>query len=71
MHFVFLYVHITCPVVLISGLPDGADINNSLLGIDNRVDITELGRQIEVRLIKKDTGHVSMAYEADVLDSLE
>ena len=71
MHLVFLDEYVTGPVVLIPGLSDGADIDDGLLVIDDRIDVIQLVRQVEIGLVQEYAGHVGVPHKADVRDSLE
>ena len=71
MHFVFFDKDVTGPVILIPGLSDGTDIDDSLLVIDNRVNVVQLVRQVEIGFVQEHARHVGVPHKADVLDALE
>ena len=71
MHLVFFDEHIAGPVILIPGLSDGTDIDDGLLVIDDRIDIAQFVRQVEIGLVEEHTRHVGMPHKANVLDAFE
>ena len=70
MHFVLLDKYVAGLVVLIPGLSNGADIDDGLFVIENRIDVVQLVRQVEIGFVKEHADVLAARVKREVTNKL-